>query len=492
MTTVCAIAGAILSTLGAVDAVDAVDSVRRLTSSGRYEPALARATEILDGSDATGLPRETRRELELLRARCLFELGRWPDCERSLRRLLEPDGAAGTERAALLVELAKVRSHQSAHAEAFLTIDRALDIDRSDSALRAATAFALSARRFDRARPRIDELLARRPRDTYALFARGIVRSRAGEFDAAIEDLQHGLRLAGARRDARFELALALSKSRRPREALRHTIAILERDPYDLEACYQASRALLRLKDQRSARLAALLVRYFESLSAARGSSSRAEHLVAGGRPSDAAALRATRRERLGDLAGAVRELDLAVELAPDSLTALAARARFRLRHGLLAIADDDIRSLESAALEDSPRARAARELRSAVSLDRRRLRETKTHATTASKELLSRSSWKDAAEPLRELLAAARAARDTSTADDAARLLLARDLESVPALSHLLERTTDPTLIVPHLHYLWRLSELPSVGKRFKTGLTDIRRTLTGGVIKDAPDNRR
>jgi tetratricopeptide (TPR) repeat protein len=489
VSTLCAIAGAILSTIGAVDDVDAV---RRLTSSGSYERALARATEILDGSDATSVARETRRELELFRARCLFELGRWPKCERSLRRLLETDGTPETVRAALLVELAKVHSHQSAHAEAFLTIDRALDIDRSESALRAATAFALSARRFDRARPHIDELLAKRPRDPYALFARGIVRSRAGEFDEAIEDLRHGLTLAGARRDARFELALAFSKSRRPRESLRHTIAILERDPFDLEACYQASRALLRLEDQRSARLAALLVKYFESLGAAHGSSSRAEHLVAAGRPSDAAAMRATRRERLGDLAGAVKELDLAVELAPVSITALAARARFRLRHGLLTISEDDIRSLESSASEDSPRASAAKELRSALSLARQPLRGTTTHATTASRELLSRSSWEDAAKPLRKLLSAARASRDTSTADDAARLLLARDPESVPALSHLLERTTDPTLIVPHLHYLRRLSDLPSVGNRFKNALMDVRRTLTGGAIKGAPEDRR
>jgi len=493
----CLIACAIVSIFDPIDEVDAVDevdeveSVRRLVVSGRYALALARVTGALDGAEAPILPPRTRRELETFRARCLFSLGRWPDCERSLRRLLDTGTILERERSALMIELAKVCSRQSAHAEASRTIDRALDIEPSETALRAAIGLALHARRFEQARPRIAALLARRPRDAYGLFTRGIVRSRAGDVDSAIEDLRHGLLLEGALRDTRFELALALSKAGRPTEALRYAVAILEEDPYDAEACYRATRALLERGHPSSARLAALLVKYFERLGAARGSSSRAEHLAQAGRPSAAAVMRSARRERLGDLAGAVLELDRGVELEPTSQTARSARARFRIRHGLLALADDDIDALESAAPGRSTPTGTVEDLRAASALARRRLQETAAVGTSAPRQQLSRSTWKDAAGPLRRLLAAARESGDTSAADRAARLLLARAPDSVAALTHLLERTTDPALIVPHLHYLRRLSDLPSVGERFKKELTDVRRTLTGGVVTNVPDSR-
>ena len=101
------IALAVLSALLA-QAQEGDADIRGLVSAGRYEPALASIEAKL--ADPGRLARDERQALEVLRARCLFELGDYPGCERQLRSLLADLQEGSSQHVECLVHLAQVLS----------------------------------------------------------------------------------------------------------------------------------------------------------------------------------------------------------------------------------------------------------------------------------------------------------------------------------------------------------------------------------------------
>jgi len=424
---------------------------RAQIGAGRFDRALL----LLDR-----IPEPARsRPAEKLRARCLFELGDHPACERILRDLLG-GAAAGPERAEVLAQLARVLSFQDAHDEALARIAEALRETDAPALHRLAIPLCLRALRHGDVLPHAGAILAASPGDPFARFARGIALARAGRHEEALPDLRAGLEVPDVLRDARLELALALGKLGRPDEALPFLLDILAADPYDAEACHQASRQLLRKKAPAAARTAALLVRYFQGLQEALGQSTRDQHMLAAGQASQAALLRAARWERVGAFDRVLSELDRAEALAAGSPTAACFAVDLWARLGLLAEAEAVLGSLPAgrAGTDGAP---PAAEARARIAARREEL--LGAAGTPLGKARLEAAGvrWEDSGPALARLLAAADTAGDGALADRAARLLLARDPSSAGALAHLVERTAGPELLVPRIHYLGRLARL-------------------------------
>jgi tetratricopeptide (TPR) repeat protein len=358
-------------------------------------------------------------------ARKLFELGDYTAAERSLETALSRSPRdAPAQRARLLTELAEVRVHAGLWEAAHRNVEEALSLSRDLSTRRSAAFLYLRSRRSDLALPLLEDL-CREWRDDAALrLARGIARARAGRFEESLADLESGLGLEEAGRDARFELALALGKLGRAAEALARLREILERDPYDAEATYQASRQLLALRKPAALRQAALTTRYFESLRELEGPSSLAEHLAQAGRPFEAALEAATKWERMGRYDRVLAELARARALRREALEAPERLAEFWGRMGF------------------GPEPRLA---------------------------------------DLEAAMRAAAAAGDSGRAIRAARLLAALSPANVPALSHLAASAADPALSIPRLHLLSRLVAADPGNPRWAAELDLTRRTVEG-----------
>jgi tetratricopeptide (TPR) repeat protein len=434
---------------------ESADRARQHLLEGRPELALR---EVEAGLKAS--PED--KELLDLEARSLVGVGDYPAAEEALDTLLRLIPAeAAPERAWRLSQLAEVRGLEGAYERALKDIDRAIALSPSSPVRRAAVSTCLRAQRFREALPHIEALLAEKPDDPFLRFARGIVRSKTGRFEEALGDLRYGINGSGAERDARLESALCLSKLERSREALRWLREILEEDPYDAEACYQASRQLLLLRSKSSLRLSAQLMLYFEALREAEGASSRDQHLFFAGKPAEGALERAAKWERLGSYERALAEAARAEARRPALVKEFL--VSFWLRHGLLA---------EAARLggeSKSPSASLARD----GSLE------------PAGRKVAS-VLWADAELALGELLKAAVEHGAEGTATEAARLLLAREPRSIPALACLVSRTKDPSLLIPHLHFLKRIVSAAGAGSSFARELSAVRQALEGG--EEAP----
>jgi tetratricopeptide (TPR) repeat protein len=358
-------------------------------------------------------------------ARRLFDLGDYPGAERELEKVIAdlPEGSR-SERAVRLAQLAEVRVLQGIGEAASKDIQSAIALDPSPAVRRSAVVVYLRCQRFREALSVAEDLLAAAPADSSLRLSRGIALARLGQLERALPGLTAGLDAPGARREARFELALALSKLGRPEESLVRLREILEEDPYDAEACYQATRQLLRLRRPEASRMAALLTRYFEALREAEGASSRDAHLELAGKAADAALERAAKWERLGDYARALADAERARRSAGGGGSANAWLAGFYRRQGF----DEDVST-----------------------------------------------------EELTSALAAQLAGGDDPRVQRIARLLLAREPGSVAALTCLMDRTADPSLVVPRLHYAKRLADADPSTVRWKAEATTLRAAIEG-----------
>jgi tetratricopeptide (TPR) repeat protein len=393
-------------------------------------------------------------QAQIMRARSLFEAGDYPAAERVLRQALDARDLGIADEVQCLVRLAQVLSQEDAHEAALTALRRALDRAPGERVAisRAGIPIALRAVRHAEAAELAAAVLEREPGDPLARFARGIARSREGSFEEAIPDLERGLKAPGLERDARFELALAEGKSGRPGAALDRLLEIIIDDPWDEEACYQATRQLIRAGSRQAVATAAHLTRYLERLKEASGPSSRDHHLQAAGRPAPAALLRAAKRERLGDLERMVAELRMAESLAGTDPAVRLATADSWARLGLLREAD---RVLEGFGGPDSAKAREE------IGKRKESLRAGATTRLGVAILRVAGSSLAQAGPLLEELLEAARAAQADAESGRAARLLLVIDPGSARALRHLAGITGDPALLAPHLHYLARLAAI-------------------------------
>jgi hypothetical protein len=351
------------------------------------------------GEDAAGAARAAAE------AKRLFDLGDHAGAEREVSAALAllPESARA-ERAVRLAQRAEARVLLGATPAALEDIALALSLDDSVAVRRSALFVCLRSQRYREALGHADVLIPREPGVASHRLARGLALVKEGRPEEALPDLARGLEIPEARREARFALALALGTLDRPREALMRLVEILEEDPFDAEAVYQASRQVLRLRGPESARVAALLSRYFEALRAEEGPASRDQHLLLAGQPLAAARERASRWERLGRFDRALAEADVMRRLAPAGREADAWLQAFWERQG---------------------------------------------YATAPPAATLEQG--------IRETAAAG----DAAGARRRARLLLALEPRSRLALETLAAAASDPELLVPRLHYARRLSAL-------------------------------
>ncbi len=446
--------------------------VLRELQQGNYAGALRRVEQVL----AEAKPeKETRERLEELRARCLYELEDYPACESALRGLLDRWRGSPASRRKVETQLALVLDLEGAHDEALTLAQAVLKTGAGPDARRLVVRILLERRRYAELGPHVEALLAGRPNDAFALFARGVAAAKSGDYRGAIPDLRQSAQDAGLRRNARFELALAYARLDQPREALVQLYAILSADPFDAEACHQVGRQLLRVEDRRQVRLAAQVLRYFESLKAALGASSLDHHLGAAGRAAEAYLERAARWERVQDLRRAVEAVGRASRLGPGDALVAVRVAEFWFRQGLLAEGEAALisrREVSSAPVIDKALERLAA-LRVTIREERDALGEARAR--------LASSRWDESREPLQKLLRHAREQPDVDLADRIARLLLARDPDSFQALEHLVERTRSPELIIPHLHYLGRRARIDGAPPSWRAELARRERALLG-----------
>ena len=436
-------------------------------AAARFDRALLRIQNLL--ADTKNSP-EQHDSLVELRARCLFELEDYPACEKVLQSLLDSISVAGPRKAALLAQLARLRSWQQAHTLAAATIQSALQIDDSAQILQVAVSIALRARDHAAALPHIQALLKKNPGDARTNYQLGLVQLRQGKYELAIPALRRGLEIEQLRGDAGFELAVALRKSGAPRQALALLIETLEDDPARERACYQASRCLLEIGGQRQVRVSAWLLGYFKALKNARGPSSRDHHLAAAGRASEAWLTRSAVEETLGNFPGALGHLQRAASLSPGSPGVILHRAGFWIRRGLLAQARKEL-----AGLEAPPPA-----LLKKITGDTLALLEMKDGKFKGSLLKLATCQWADSEKLIGEALENSGDSKAERSLD-LARLLLARNPSSAAALRFLLEKTSEPDLVIPHLHYLGRLSRIEPGNTALRKELATLRKLLLG-----------
>jgi len=444
------------------------DELTDYLAAERFDRALRRIDVLL--AEPAGDSRERRLRLLELRARCLFELANYPACEETLLGLLATGTTTRLHKAGLLAQVARLRSFQNDHSQADETIERALKLADNPNLRRVAISIALRARQHEEALPHIKKVLEKLPRDPRAHYQLGLIQQRRGEYQLSIPALRRGLEVAGLKNEARFELAMALRKSDRPDEALALLIDLLQEDPTIEHACYQAARCLLEIGGPGQARLAAYLLDYLKALKKSSGPSSRDHHLVAAGKATEAWLLRATAREALGDDAGSLVNLQKAEGLSPLSPTVILQGARFFLRRGML---EESRRRLARL----GP---AGKELKKSVNERAMSLNELQSGPWKTAAIQLAACEWDNAERCLVEALATSlQAAPERSVS--LARLLLARNPSSQPALLFLTEHTGSPRLVIPHLHYLSRLCAADPENTLRRKELATLRKLLLG-----------
>ena len=443
-------------------------------------------TELVRIVEAKGHPSEP--DVLPLYAQGLFELRRYPDCERALRELLrqtrEPEA-----RLPWLVQLAEVCRRQRDETSAVATIEEALGTERSPPILRTAAQVYLQAQNFERALLCFEELKPTGEDD--ARFWRGLAASRLGRYEQALRDFGAMYSAPHFSRDARYEGALIYSKLKQPRAALKLLRPLLEVNPYDSEAVFLASRLLLRVATSPSRKTAAHLARYFEMLRTIEGESSEDHHLEARGQSTEATLMRAERWKRLGAYDRVLQELDrLPRHLAQQPEIRLY-RAELWFEFGLLTACERELQNLdgrntparvESNGSTTPGRVKSRRdELKAACQATRRRVQDAPSSRETILRRRLVELPWREALPTLEQLLTeyAMRGASDR--AQHTARVLLAHPMPSRVALEFSIEATQATELIVPHLHFAVRRLAIEKPPAGLDQRVTLLRQRLEG-----------
>lgn len=459
------------------------EEVEGLVASGKYDLALEALDALLGSATSKALGAEERVQLEKLRARCLFELGDYPSCEERIRALLAgPAGPGTSDHVECLNHLAQALTFQDLHDDALKAVEEAVRLQDAPALRRLAITVLLRAGRSDEILPHAESLLATDANNSFAHFVRGIALSGKGRLGEALRELSWGLKTPGAQRDAHFELALVRGKLNEPERALEHLLEIVVEDPYDDEACYQAALQLGRIRTPASREAAAHIRRYFMTFKKAQGESAREYPFQAVGRAALAALMRAARWRRLCVYDRTISEIRRAQAVARDNPEPFFYAADFWASVGLPAEAESALCRLETrpaGASEDI--SQRVQKLRAALAAGMNTLEAQADTPLEAARLEVAKSSWQHARAPLEALLAAAVAAGKMPVADRTARLLLARDPQSIRALAFFAQRTAVPSLLVPRLHYLTRLVRLLPDDERYRGRLLRARQEFLG-----------
>ncbi|MBN1442952.1 MAG: hypothetical protein JXA90_09590, partial [Planctomycetes bacterium] len=410
----------LVAVLLAADTSPPETAPEELAASGRCDQALAALDELLGSPAAESLEAGERLRLRKLRASCLFELGDYAGCEKEIREILS--GGAGlrkAEQVEWLAHLARAQTMQDVHDEAIGTVGKALEIDNAPELHRLAVTVLLRAGRFADILPHADALLEADDSDPFAHFVRGIAFARSDRFEDARRELPWGLEIPGAKRDAHFELALVLGKLREPEPALEHLLEILADDPYDQEACYQATQQLARTGTSAGKEAAAQLRRYFVSFSDARGETARHFPLQAAGLAPLAALTRAEEWKRLHVYDRMLEEIRRAQAVARDDPEPFLYEVDFWASAGLLTEAESVLSRLESRPhILPEDASERIRKLRGALAAAMERMRAQADDPLGKALLELAETSWQEARPRLETALSRAIAAARLPLAD--------------------------------------------------------------------------
>ena len=420
---------------------------------------------------------------DFARARHLFALGDYPACEKELRTLLAgPAGPGTAEHVESLAQLARALTFQDIHEEAIGVLEKALRITDDRRLRRLAITVLLRAGRFGAILPHADSLLAVASDEPFAHFVRGIALSHGDRLQEALRELAWGLAIPTAKRDAHFHLALVNGKLKEHRKALEYLLEIVVDDPYDQEACYQATQQLARLGARKTA---AFLRQYYAAFTKAQGEASRNYPLEAVGRAATAAILRAEKWRRLRVYERVLPEIRRAQAVARGDPEPYLYEADFWAGVGLYAEAAATLSRLETLPLPAG--------LPEDVLERVQKLRVALAAAREKTRSKVATARWPDALPFLERQLADALTAGKPAVADHAARLLLARDPASIRALALLAERAATPALLVPRLHYLTHLARLLPDNDRYRARLRAARDEFLGNrsTGNDSPRSR-
>ncbi len=459
------------------------DDARTACAAGRYDLALEKLDALLGPSPAQAFAAPELLELEQLRARCFFELGDYAACAEKLRALLAgPAGRGNRDHVECLARLAQALSFQDSHAEAIATLERARAFGESPALHRLAVTLLLRAGRLKDVLPHAEALLAADPSEPFAHFVRGLALENGDRLQEALAELAWGLKTPASVRDARFHMASVRAALGQPAGALELLLEIVCADPYDREACYQAAQQLNRLRTAAGAQAAANLQRYFQAIDAALAEADRRHSFEAIGRAVQSALMRADAWKRARAYDRVLVELQRARAIARNDPEPWLYEADFWAGAGILAEAEGALARVEARGGAPAPEL-AARigKLRAALAAATEKLRARATTPLGEARLGAALTRWEAARPRLEALLGAAFGAGDLAVADEAARLLLARDEHSLWALAFLAQRAADGALLVPRLHYLTRLARLAPANEGIRARLSAARREFLG-----------
>jgi hypothetical protein len=122
----------------------------------------------------------------------------------------------------------------------------------------------------------------------------------------------------------------------------------------------------------------------------------------------------------------------------------------------------------------------AAEELKNSIDERTRVLNELQSGPWKTASLQLAACEWAEAERHLVEALATSLRVAPGKSAS-LARLLLARNPDSHPALLFLAEHTSAPQLVIPHLHYLSRLCAADPKNTLLRKELATLRKLLLG-----------
>jgi tetratricopeptide (TPR) repeat protein len=199
------------------------------------------------------------------------------------------------------------------YAEAEEAFTRALDYDTRNDAAREGRALArLRLNRLDAAMEDLDEEVRRRKDDALAFLLRGNVKLAKGDASGALEDYQQSQKLRYSW-EVFYQIAVAYARQQKPDDAMQNLLSALALTGGDKRIESLILRQLAGIssasEDPRQMRMAR---KYVDAA------------LVANPKDADMLFLRARRRVRENDAAGATADLKGALEIAPADWTSRA------------------------------------------------------------------------------------------------------------------------------------------------------------------------
>ncbi len=355
-----------------------LSSVHEALAANDYEAAVPRIHEAVKILRAAGAAPPVLAELHFNLIVCYQKVGNWTAAlETGARWLKEhPDDAAVLELLAklhyhrgryneaadafqrlsklkpltprLARQIARVQINRRSQNEAVASIKTLLKIDQSTESLELALDGYLTFFQEEKALDAIASLRALEGDQPVYRYAAGIACAKLGRRQEAEKELAPIVNDPVYGDDARYELSLVLGKQRdRIGEAVALLAGLLERDPYNAQACFQLSQLLLR---QRRREEAKQLRNLHKALAASEEEFRRERRFAAAGLSVDAVLHRAVGYQQRKQFRKAEETIRSALQRHPEEDRCRAALGNLLVQTYRFAEAERVLRRAESTA----------------------------------------------------------------------------------------------------------------------------------------------